>query len=99
MIALTKLGHSALQVAPIGLGSMSLKGGTTKQNIEILQQAVELGINYFDTADLYERGMNEDMIGQALASVRHKVVLATKVGNQWRSDGSKIGRGSWREGG
>ncbi|HLT87583.1 MAG TPA: aldo/keto reductase [Sphingobacterium sp.] len=88
MIALTKLGHSALQVAPIGLGSMSLKGGTTKQNIEILQQAVELGINYFDTADLYERGMNEDMIGQALASVRHKVVLATKVGNQWRSDGS-----------
>lgn len=88
MIALKKLGHSALQVAPIGLGSMSLKGGATKQNVEILQQAIELGINYFDTADLYERGMNEDMIGQALASIRDKVILATKVGNQWRSDGS-----------
>ncbi|MBD1421436.1 aldo/keto reductase [Sphingobacterium chuzhouense] len=87
-MALKKLGHSALQVAPIGLGSMSLKGGATKQNVEILQQAIELGINYFDTADLYERGMNEDMIGQALASIRDKVILATKVGNQWRSDGS-----------
>ncbi|NGM63743.1 aldo/keto reductase [Sphingobacterium sp. SGR-19] len=87
-MALKKLGHSALHVAPIGLGSMSLKGGATKQNVEILQQAIELGINYFDTADLYERGMNEDMIGQALASIRDKVILATKVGNQWRSDGS-----------
>lgn len=88
MIKSTKLGHSELQVAPIGLGTMSLKGGTTKQNIEVLQQAFEMGINYFDTADLYERGMNEDMVGQALHPVRDKVVLATKVGNQWRSDGS-----------
>ncbi|WP_246162535.1 aldo/keto reductase [Sphingobacterium phlebotomi] len=88
MIALTKLGHSELEIAPIGIGTMSLKGGATKQNTEVLQRAFELGINYFDTADLYERGMNEDMIGQVLAPIRDKVVLATKVGNQWRSDGS-----------
>lgn len=88
MIRSTKLGHSDLHVAPIGLGTMSLKGGTTKQNIEVLQQAFEMGVNYFDTADLYERGMNEDLVGQALAPVRDKIVLATKVGNQWRSDGS-----------
>lgn len=88
MIALTKLGHSELQIVPIGLGTMSLKGGATKQNTDILQRAFESGINYFDTADLYERGMNEDMLGQALAPMRDKVVLATKVGNQWRSDGS-----------
>ncbi|RZF62882.1 aldo/keto reductase [Sphingobacterium corticibacterium] len=87
-MALKKLGQSVLQVAPIGLGTMSLKGGATKQNTEVLRRAVELGVNYFDTADLYERGMNEDMIGQALTSVRDKVILATKVGNQWRSDGS-----------
>lgn len=88
MITLKKLGHSELYVAPIGLGTMSLKGGATKQNVEVLHRAVELGVNYFDTADLYERGMNEDMIGQALASNRDKIVLATKVGNQWRSDGN-----------
>ncbi|TYR32177.1 aldo/keto reductase [Sphingobacterium phlebotomi] len=87
-MALTKLGHSELEIAPIGIGTMSLKGGATKQNTEVLQRAFELGINYFDTADLYERGMNEDMIGQVLAPIRDKVVLATKVGNQWRSDGS-----------
>lgn len=85
---LRNIGNSALKVAPVGLGAMSLKGGTTKQNVEVLQQAFDMGINYFDTADLYERGMNEDMVGQALAPLRNQVVLATKVGNQWRSDGS-----------
>ena len=88
MTAFTRLGHSELQVRPIGLGAMSLKGGSTKQNMEVIHQAVDAGVNYFDTADLYERGMNEDLIGQALAEVRDKVVLATKVGNQWRSDGN-----------
>lgn len=88
MIALTKLGHSELKVSPIGLGTMSLKGGSTKQNMEVLRQASEMGVNYFDTADLYERGMNEDMVGQALAPIRNKIILASKVGNQWRSDGS-----------
>lgn len=82
------IGHSALEVNPIGLGTMSLKGGATKQNMELLQQAHAFGVNYFDTADLYERGLNEDMLGQALAPIRQEVVLASKVGNQWRSDGS-----------
>lgn len=88
MTALTKLGRSELKVSPIGLGTMSLKGGSTKQNMEVLRQASEMGVNYFDTADLYERGMNEDMVGQALAPIRNKIILASKVGNQWRSDGS-----------
>lgn len=88
MVTYTKLGNSELKVSSVGLGTMSLKGGTTKQNMDVLQQAVEMGITYFDTADLYERGMNEDMVGQALAPFRDNIVLATKVGNQWRSDGS-----------
>ncbi|WDF67345.1 aldo/keto reductase [Sphingobacterium oryzagri] len=85
---LTKLGKSNLQVSPIGIGGMSLKGGATARNTHLIQQAVELGINYFDTADLYERGMNEELLGQALRGRRKDVVLASKVGNQWRPDGS-----------
>lgn len=85
---LTKLGKSDLWVSPLGIGSMSLKGGATKMNADIVQEALAMGINYFDTADLYERGMNEDMLGQLLRPVRDKVVLASKVGNQWRPDGS-----------
>jgi len=85
---LTKLGKSSLLVSPIGIGCMSMKGGPTKLNTDIIQEAVGSGINYFDTADLYERGMNEELLGQALRSVRDKVIIATKVGNQWRSDGT-----------
>ena len=82
------LGKSDLKVSPVSFGTMSLKGGASKLNVDILQQAYASGINYFDTADLYERGINESLIGQALSAFRSKVVLATKVGNQWRSDGS-----------
>ncbi|SFS48305.1 Predicted oxidoreductase [Sphingobacterium wenxiniae] len=82
------LGKSELKVSQVSLGTMSLKGGITKLNVDIIHQAHAIGINYFDTADLYERGVNESMVGQALAAVRKDVVLATKVGNQWRSDGS-----------
>lgn len=85
---LTNIGKSALRVSPIGIGGMSLKGGAVKNNIDVLHQAIELGINFFDTADLYERGLNEDLLGQALAPYRDQIVLTTKVGNQWRSDGS-----------
>jgi len=54
----------------------------------ILQQAAESGINYFDTADLYEQGYNEILVGKALREKRKNIFLATKVGNQWRPDGS-----------
>lgn len=85
---LTNLGKSTLKVSPIGIGGMSLKGGAVKRNIDIIHQALEAGINYVDTADLYERGMNEDLMGHALRGHRDKAVLASKVGNQWRPDGT-----------
>jgi aryl-alcohol dehydrogenase-like predicted oxidoreductase len=66
---------------------MSLKPGDP-DNEKILQRAVELGINYFDTADLYDKGANEILVGKALKSCRDKVFIASKAGNQWRSDGS-----------
>jgi aryl-alcohol dehydrogenase-like predicted oxidoreductase len=49
---------------------------------DILRAAVDLGINYFDTADLYDKGANEELVGKALKNVRDKVVIATKVGNE-----------------
>ncbi len=58
------------------------------ENEKILHQALEYGINYFDTADLYDKGMNESCAGKALKGKRDQAVLATKVGNQWRTDGS-----------
>src|SRR5687767_15518055 len=82
------LGSSGIQVSEIGFGCMSLPSNREKENISLIHQAVELGINYFDTADLYDKGMNESVIGKALKDIRSKIILATKVGNQWRADGS-----------
>ena len=66
---------------------MSL-GSDERATIELVAQAIDKGINFFDTADLYNKGDNETALGKAVKPHRKKVVLATKVGNQWRSDGS-----------
>jgi aryl-alcohol dehydrogenase-like predicted oxidoreductase len=81
------IGKSDLKVSRISFGCMSLTG-SSKENEQIVHRALELGINYFDTADLYEHGENEKKIGQLLHSRREQVILATKVGNQPRKDGS-----------
>ncbi|WP_318508503.1 aldo/keto reductase [Bacillus sp. T3] len=78
-----QLGRSDLYVSQLGLGCMSL-GKEEKAAFGIIEAALESGINYFDTADLYDFGTNEKIVGQALKSVREKVVIATKVGNRWR---------------
>jgi aryl-alcohol dehydrogenase-like predicted oxidoreductase len=54
----------------------------------VLRKALDLGVTLFDTADMYDRGMNEQLVGETLLDVRDKVVIATKVGNRLRSDGS-----------
>ncbi|HYC28194.1 MAG TPA: aldo/keto reductase, partial [Chitinophagaceae bacterium] len=81
------LGHSQLQISALSFGCMSLQNDQT-QNTHILHHAIALGINFFDTADLYNKGMNEISVGKALKEKRHQIILATKVGNQWRADGS-----------
>lgn len=83
-----RLGLSGLLVSEIGFGCMSLSPNPEKESENLLRLAVDAGINYFDTADLYDKGENEIIVGRALKPVRHKVVIATKVGNQWRDDGS-----------
>jgi aryl-alcohol dehydrogenase-like predicted oxidoreductase len=81
------LGKSSLKISEIGFGCMSLRGNQ-EESQNIIHKAIELGVNFFDTADLYDKGANETIVGNALQGKRDKVVLATKVGNQWRPDGS-----------
>ena len=82
-----RLGNSELQVSVIGYGCMSLQPGDPDAE-RVIHHALDLGINFFDTADLYDKGLNEELIGRILRDRRGQVVLATKAGNQWRSDGS-----------
>lgn len=81
------LKRTGLHISRIGFGCMSL-GTDLRQAEKMIDRAVDLGINYFDTSDLYDKGLNEELVGKALKGVRKEVVLATKVGNQWRADGS-----------
>jgi len=81
------LGGSQLNVSEIGFGCMSL-GEDGRSNTALLHRALEKGINFFDTADLYQQGRNETFVGKALHNKRSEVIIATKVGNQWRPDGS-----------
>ncbi|WP_409251256.1 aldo/keto reductase [Bacillus sp. SCS-153A] len=77
-----QLGNSDLHVSRIGLGCMSL-GKDFKKAQPVIEAALEEGITYFDTADLYDFGENEQIVGKALNSVRDKVIIATKAGNRW----------------
>lgn len=81
------LGSSDLKISEIAFGAMSLQGSDA-DNAALLQQALAAGINYFDTADLYDKGANESTLGKALKGKRKEVIIATKAGNQWRPDGS-----------
>lgn len=83
----TFLGKSDLRVSRIAMGCMSL-GDDQRLNETIIHHALDGGINLFDTADLYDMGRNEERVGAALKAKRKNVIIATKVGNQWRSDGS-----------
>jgi aryl-alcohol dehydrogenase-like predicted oxidoreductase len=81
------LGKSSLHISRIGFGCMSLKPDQADFN-DILYSAIDKGINYFDTADLYDKGQNEILLGKAFKGMRNQVIIASKAGNQWRADGS-----------
>jgi len=83
-----KLGKSDLQISEVGLGAMSLVQGQDDTNSYVIKHAQELGINYLDTSDLYDKGKNEELVGKLIAGDRDKWVLASKVGNKWKADGS-----------
>ena len=84
MIELKKrrIGTSDLLVSEAALGCMSL--GTEKEKaLSLLDEAIDLGINYLDTADLYDFGTNEEIVGEAIKNRRQDLILATKGGNRF----------------
>ncbi len=81
------LGKCGVKVSPICIGTMMFGGQTSEaDSIRMIHQAGDLGINFIDTADMYNAGESEVVCGKAIADRRHSVVLATK-GRQKMGDG------------
>ena len=76
-----QLGQSGLRVSVIGLGTNRFGGKVDEKGVaEIIHMALDRGVNFIDTADIYTDGRSEETIGKAIAKRRDEVVLATKVG-------------------
>src|ERR1700736_5218572 len=95
-----KLGNSNLEVSAFGLGCMGMSvgygpAGNKQEMISLIRAAVERGVTFFDTAQVYGPFTNEELVGEALAPFRDRVVIGTKFG--WRLDpetGREIGMDS-----
>jgi aryl-alcohol dehydrogenase-like predicted oxidoreductase len=90
-----KLGESNLEVSAIGLGCMGMSiaygpPADKKEMIDLIRKAVELGVTFFDTAEVYGPFTNEELVGEGLAPFRGKVVIATKFGIKIDSNGQQI---------
>ncbi len=87
-----KLGNSTLTVSAIGLGCMSMSGvygkGDDAESIAVIHRALDLGVNFLDSSDMYGWGHNEELVGRAIRGRRDTVVLATKFGNMRKPDGA-----------
>jgi aryl-alcohol dehydrogenase-like predicted oxidoreductase len=88
-----KLGTQGLEVSELGLGCMGMSQfygpRDDNESIATLERAVELGIDFFDTADVYGVGHNEELVGKALKKHRDRVIIATKFGNRVLPDGKR----------
>ena len=85
------LGNSGLEVSALGLGCMGLSHGygpatDTRQAVELIRAAVERGVTFFDTAEVYGPYLNEEVVGEALKPFRDRVVIATKFGFTFGDD-------------
>ena len=90
-----KLGQSDLEVSALGFGCMGISFGygpaTSRQDgIAVIRAAVDGGVTFFDTAEAYGPFTNEELVGEALAPVRDRVVIATKFG--FKFEGGETGR-------
>lgn len=91
-----KLGNSGLEVSALGLGCMGMSygygpAGDKQEMISLLRTAVERGVTFFDTAEVYGPFKNEELVGEALAPLRDLVVIATKFGFKISETGAQIG--------
>jgi aryl-alcohol dehydrogenase-like predicted oxidoreductase len=90
-----QLGRQGLTVSTIGLGCMGMSEfygeADEAESLATIHRALELGIDFFDTSDIYGPFTNEQLLGRAVAGRRDRVVLATKFGNVRRPDGSWVG--------
>src|SRR5262245_61621406 len=80
-----RLGTSDLEVSALGFGCMGLSSGygppvEREEGVKVIRAAVDLGVTFFDTAEIYGPFTNEELVGEALAPVRDRVVIATKFG-------------------
>ncbi len=94
-----KLGNSGLEVSAIGLGCMGMSfgygpAGDEQEMISVLRSAVDLGVTFFDTAEVYGAFTNEVLVGKALAPIRRQVVIATKFGFHIDANGKQAGLNS-----
>jgi aryl-alcohol dehydrogenase-like predicted oxidoreductase len=97
-----RLGSSGLEVSAIGLGCMGISSGLgpavdRQQGIAVIRAAVERGVSFFDTAEVYGPFVNEELVGEALAPFRDQVVIATKFGFRFDQEGRQVGLSSHPE--
>ncbi len=90
------LGHSNLEVSALGLGCMGMSfaygpPADRQQSIALIRTAVERGVTFFDTAEVYGPFTNEELVGEALAPLRDAVIIATKFGFRLDKDGRQVG--------
>src|SRR6266516_3648654 len=94
-----KLGKSNLEVSALGLGCMGMSFSyppfpDKREMISLIRTAVDRGVTFFDTAEVYGPFTNEELVGEALAPVREQVVIATKFGFRFGPDGKQLGQDS-----